>query len=370
MVPQLPYVTKREACRMFRFDTPFAFLLLIIIPFFIYIHFRKTRKAGVRFSSTQHAARVPVSFRQKLSIVPFILRLCALLFFIIALARPQEGKEMVRDMSRGVAIEMVLDRSSSMSVMKDIGNKTYSRLDIVKEAFEEFVRGNKSDLGGRPQDLIGMIAFARYADTMCPLTLSHGALLRFSESVKIVVPGGPEDGTSIGDAIALAAARLKTAEATLAEQLEKDESDYEIKSKVIILLTDGEDTGIGKRTPLEAAEIAKEWGIKIYTIGLSGRDWYVIREDFFGRRREPVPSRVDTVILEKLASSTGGIFSIAEDINSLRDIYKEIDALEKSEIESIRFLDYRELFIPFAIAGLIVLIIELLLSATIFRRIP
>jgi Ca-activated chloride channel family protein len=361
---------KRGAYNMFRFDTPFVFLLLIIFPFLIYIHVRKSRKAGVRFSSTQHAAGVPVSLRQKLSIVPFVLRLLALLFFIIAIARPQEGKEMVRDMSRGVAIEMLLDRSSSMSVMKDIGNKTYSRLDIVKEAFEEFVRGNNNGLGGRPQDLIGMIAFARYADTMCPLTLSHGALLRFSESVKTVVPGGPEDGTSIGDAVALAAARLKTAEATLAEQLEREESDYEIKSKVIILLTDGEDTGIGKRTPLEAAGIAKEWGVKIYTIGLSGRDWYVMQEDFFGRRRVPVPSRIDTAVLDTLADSTGGISRIAEDINSLRDIYKEIDALEKSEIESIRFLDYRELFVPFAIAGLVLLVIELFLSATVFRRIP
>jgi Ca-activated chloride channel family protein len=355
---------------MFRFDTPFAFSLLIIFPFLIYMHLWKSRKTGVRFSSTQHTAGVPVSLRQKLSITPFILRLLALLFFIFALARPQEGKEMVRDMSRGVAIEMVLDRSSSMTAMKDIGNKTYSRLDIVKEAFEEFVRGNKDDLGGRPQDLIGMIAFSRYADTMCPLTLSHGALLRFSESVKTVVPGGPEDGTSIGDAVALAAARLKTAEVTLAQQLKKEESDYEIKSKVIILLTDGEDTKIGKRTPLEAAQIAKEWGIKIYTIGLSGRDWYVIQEDIFGRRRVPVQSRVDTMILEKLSNSTGGILRIAEDINSLRDIYKEIDALEKSEIESIRFLDYRELFVPFAIVGLILLVIELFLSATIFRRIP
>ncbi|MBN1697568.1 MAG: VWA domain-containing protein [Spirochaetales bacterium] len=360
---------------MLHFDAPLAFLLLLIFPFLIYMHFRGKKKTGIRFSSTQHAARVPVSLRQRLSVIPFVLRLLALLLFIIAIARPQEGKEMVRDMSRGVAIEMVLDRSSSMTLMKDIGNKTYTRLDIVKEAFEEFVGGSGNgpsggSLAGRPQDLIGMIAFARYADTMCPLTLSHGALLRFSESVKTVVPGGPEDGTSIGDAVALAAARLKTAEASLAEQLENDESDYEIKSKVIILLTDGEDTGIGKRTPLEAAELAAEWGIKIYTIGLSGRDWYAIQEDFFGRRRVPVPSRVDTSILKKMADETGGIFRIAEDLNSLKDIYGEIDSLEKSEIESIRFLDYRELFVPFALIALILLIAEAALSATIWRRIP
>ena len=313
---------------------------------------------------------MPVSLRQRLSIIPLLVRILALVFFVLAIARPQEGKEMIRDMSRGVAIEMVIDRSSSMSLLKDFGNRTYSRLDIAKTAFSEFVNGNNNGLKGRPNDLIGMISFARYSDTMCPLTLSHGALLKFNENLNTVIPGSNEDGTSIGDGIALAAARLKTAEATIAEQLEKEESDYQIKSKIIILLTDGEDTGIGKRTPLEAAGIAKEWGIKIYTIGISGKGWYQNQETILGKRKVPARSSFNTSELKKIAEDTGGIARIAGDIESLRDIYKEIDALEKSEIESIRFLDYKELFVPFALIGLLFLAVEIFLSSTLFRRIP
>ena len=355
---------------MFIFDTPLAFLLLLSIPVVVFFYFRKRRKAGVRFSSTRHARKVPASLRQRLTILPLVLRIAALVLFTFALARPQEGKELIRDMSRGVAIEMVVDRSSSMSVLKDFGNKALNRLEVVKQAFSEFVQGNNAGLGGRPQDLIGMITFSRYADTVCPLTLSHGALLRFIESAKTVQPGSPEDGTSIGDGIALAAARLKTAEATLAEQLKGEESNYEIKSKVIILLTDGEDTGIGKRPPMQAAELAKEWGIKIYTIGLSGKGWYVMANDIFGERKQPALTWVDTALLKDIAQTTGGIFRVANDIDSLRDIYNEINALEKSEIESFRYLDYKELFITLALFGLIHLAGEFVLSNTLFRRIP
>ncbi|MBN2442474.1 MAG: VWA domain-containing protein [Spirochaetales bacterium] len=356
---------------MFIFDTPLAFLLLLLIPVPVFFHLRKNQQAGIRFSSTRHAKKMKPSLRQQLAILPLVLRIGALILFTIALARPQEGKELIRDMSRGIAIEMVVDRSSSMSVLKDFGSKSLNRLDIVKTAFSEFVGGGNSGLEGRPQDLIGMITFARYADTVCPLTLSHGALLQFIESTKTVEPGSPEDGTSIGDGVALAAARLKTAEATLADQLKDKNTNYEIKSKVIILLTDGGDTGIGKRPPMEAAKIAKEWGIKIYTIGLSGDDWYVIVDDpFFGKQKRPAQTRVDTNLLTDIAETTGGFFRMATDINSLRDIYKEIDSLEKSEIESFRYLDYKELFVLFALLGLLLLAGEFVLSHTVFRRIP
>lgn len=355
---------------MFLFDAPYYFFLLLAAGVAILFYFIKQGKAGVRFSSTQNARRVTVSLRQQLAFLPLALRMAALILFIFALARPQEGKEQVRDVSRGVAIEMVVDHSSSMRVLKDFGKKTMSRLDVVKEAFSEFVTGNETGLEGRPQDLIGMILFARYADAVCPLTLSHGGVLRYIESTDIVEPGSSEDGTSIGDGIAIAAAHLKKAEARLFKQAKEEESDYEIKSKVIILLTDGEDTGIGKRDPLEAAELAKEWGIKIYTIGLSGKDWYVVVNDIFGERKQRAQTRVDTKLLKKIAETTGGIFREAGDLESLKDIYKEIDVLEKSEIESFRYLSYSELFVLFAIIGLILLAAEFVLSHTIFRRIP
>jgi Ca-activated chloride channel family protein len=210
-----------------------------------------------------------------------------------------------------------------------------------------------------------MVVFARFADTVCPLTLGHGALARFLESVHIVRVQS-EDGTSIGDGLALAAARLKTAEETLARE---GKSDYEIKSKVVILLTDGRHNR-GKRRPAEAAKLAKEWGVKVYTIGVGGPDDTVVVQDFFGTRRVPAGSDVDGATLEAIARETGGIFRLARDADALRAVYEEIDELEKSEIESTRFLDYRELFWPFALAGLVLLVVEIVLSCTVFRRIP
>ena len=146
---------------------------------------------------------------------------------------------------------------------------------------------------------------------------------------------------------------------------------YEIKSKVIILLTDGEDTGTGKTTPLDAAKTASDWGIKIYTIGLTGKNWYeVIDDPVWGRQKVAARSGVNTTMLEQIAKETGGIAKTAEDFNSLMDVYKEIDALEKSEISSERYLDYRELFLPFALAALLLLGCEFILNCTLLRRIP
>ena len=352
-----------------RFNTPIAFLILFAIPFVLYFYFKKN-KIGIKFSSTARINTVGQSWKQKLIVLPVILRVLVLVFLTLAIARPQMGKEMIRDISKGIAIEMVVDRSGSMRYMKDINRKSMSRLDIVKKAFKEFVAGNNKNLKGRPNDLIGMITFARYADTVCPLTLSHNALLQFIENMEIVKIQS-ENATSIGDGIALAAARLRTAEESLDREKLKDNVTYEIKSKIIILLTDGEDSGIGKRTPLQAARLAAEWGIKIYTIGLSGKGWYEIIEDsFFGRQKRFINSYINSAILEKIAKETGGIFRVAEDIDSLRDIYIEINNMEKSEIESVRYLDYKELFMPFALIALLLLLAEILLSATIFRRIP
>ncbi len=347
------------------------FLLLLLVPAVLFLRdYLKPGKAGLRFSSTVSARKVRPSLRQKLADLPVWLRVIALALLVIALARPQEGKDMVRDVSEGVAIEMVVDRSGSMGLMKKMDGRAYTRLDIVKRAFDEFVNGNASGLKGRPNDIIGMTIFARYPDTICPLTLSHGALSRFIASVQVVKEQS-EDGTSLGDGVALAAARLATAEETIAKQLKADKTGYRIKSKIMILLTDGMDTGIGRRTPEEGLEIAKKYGIKIYTIGITGDDWYtVVNDPIFGSQMQYVPSNINTAILEKMAGETGGIARTASDLASLGDIYREIDALEKSEIESIRYLDYRELFPAFVIAALVILLAEVFLSSTVFRRIP
>ena len=323
------------------------------------------------FPTTTHASQAGNSLRKKLIHLPFILRLIALLFLILALARPLEGMEKIYDISKGVAINVVIDRSSSMNAEMKFEGQTINRLEVAKKVFLEFVKGNERNLEGRPNDLIGLITFARYADTACPLTLAHDALSSFVEPVDLVKRKA-EDGTAIGDALALAAARLQQAETTLTQQnqsADDQQSNYEIKSKIIILLTDGEQTA-GRRTPKEAAELAKKWGIKIYAIGIGGEDSLLRIPSLFGARVVQRGPGVDRQTLTMLAETTGGLFRMAEDGDSLRAVYEEINALEKSEIESVRFVDYKEKFSIFAFAGLILLALETILRTTWFRRLP
>jgi Ca-activated chloride channel family protein len=214
-----------------------------------------------------------------------------------------------------------------------------------------------------------MIAFARYADTICPLTLGHEAWGHFLDTVKLVTRRS-EDGTAIGDAVALAAARLKTAEETLAQQAGTKERMYQIKSKVIILLTDGENN-CGDRSVEDAAELAAKWGIRIYAVGITGDTSVQVMKNVFGTFRIPgMGAQVDERGMNLLAERTGGFFRTADDARALKAVYEEIDELERSEIESVRFVDYRELFGPFALSALCVLALEVLLSGTLFRRIP
>ncbi len=351
-----------------RFETPWAFLVLLAIPAVLYLYGYRRRGTAFRFSSTRGASAAGRSLRQRLAAVPLVLRVVALALLAAALARPQQGLERVRDISKGVAIEMVVDRSSSMQAEMTFGRERLNRLDVVKRVFEEFVAGNDEDLPGRPNDLVGLISFARYADTICPLTLGHGALARFLEDVHLVKRKS-EDGTSIGDALALAAARLKTAEESLARQAANTDNPYDIKSKIIILLTDGQ-SNYGKRTPIEAAAQAADWGIKIYAIGVGGGESVTSRQTLLGSFMVPMGSSLDEATLKAIAQRSGGIYRRAEDADSLRAVYEEIDALEKSEFESIRYVDYKELFVPFALAGLLVLASEVILANTVFRRIP
>lgn len=352
-----------------RFASPWAFLVLIIIPLVLVYLSRRGKSGSLLFSSLASARRAGQSLRQRLAGLPIAIRVLAIVLLVITLARPQMGREKVKDVTKGVAIEMVIDRSGSMGAEMDYRGRRLDRLEVVKRVFEEFLVGNDESLQGRPNDLVGMISFARYADTMAPLTLGHGALLRFLESVQLVQRKS-EDGTAIGDALALAAARLRTAEEDLARfASEEGAKEYEIKSKIIILLTDGQNN-FGKRTPLEAAALAAEWGIKIYAIGVGTEEGISTVRTLFGRFKVPTGTGVDTKTLERIAEETGGIFRLAENEKSLREVYEEIDTLEKSEIESIRYVDYKELFTPFALAAMCLMLLEVALANTIFRRIP
>jgi len=329
------------------FQDPPAFLLLLAIPFIYIYRFRKKKRirSGIPFPSVSQSKEIPKSIRQRMEFVKQLLLISTMIFLVIALARPRYGMEEIRTVNKGIAIEMIVDRSGSMGAGIRYDGKKITRLDAVKLVFTNFVLGNSKTLKGRSNDLIGLISFARFADTVYPLSLSHTTITGFLKNVSLVSDRN-EDGTAIGDALALGAARLKTVEGEL-DNLEKKDG-YSIKSKIIILLTDGQNNW-GKLSPLQAAELARDWGIKIYAIGIGGED-------------------ADT--LTQVADITGGKYFSADNVQSLNKVYEEIDSLEKSEIESVKYMDYKEAFFPFAISALIALLLYIVLSTTLLRRIP
>ncbi len=350
------------------FESPWAFLILLLIPVFLWLRRVMAGRGALRFSTVGNAAKAGKSIRQTLAPLATALQILAIVCLVVALARPQTGREKIRDISKGIAIQMVVDRSGSMGAEMEYKGRNMNRLEVVKEVFQNFALGDGDDLAGRPNDLIGMISFARYADTICPLTLAHGALPQFIEGVKLV-QRRDEDGTNIGDALALAAARLQTADETLAKQNPGVEKPYEIKSKVIILLSDGENN-CGKRDPLQAAELAKKWGIKVYTIAIGGGDAVQSIRTPFGVYKIPMERPVDTSALQAIAKTTGGFFRKADDAESLQSIYEDIDKMEKSEVESVRFVDYKETFVPFALAAVLFMTGSIVLNNTVFRKVP
>ncbi len=372
-----------------RFEFPWAFLILPLLALIVWHSVSKRRRTGVKFSSVALAGASGLSLKTRLRRLPLMIRAIAVALLVIGLARPQQGKEEVRDVSEGVAIEMVVDRSGSMAQELTYEGETLNRLEVVKRIFKQFVLGDGKDLEGRPNDLIGMVAFARYADTLCPLTMSHGALDRFIDNIQLVTRKN-EDGTAIGDGLALAAARLKTAEETIEATrgrrspqrtpiVEKAEapvissqlsgSDYRIKSKIIILLTDGQNNA-GKRAPIDAARLAAEWGVKVYAIGIGGSESFTTIKTPFGSYRVPGGPGVDEATLKAVAEETGGAFWLAESAEKLHEVYKEIDKLERTEIESVRHIDYAERFTPFVLAALGLLVLEQILAGSVLRRIP
>jgi Ca-activated chloride channel family protein len=270
-------------------------------------------------------------------------------------------------------MEIVVDRSSSMKAQMNFEGEKLDRLEVSKLVLKDFVGGGE-ELKGRPQDLIGLITFARYADTTCPLVHGHNVLLEFLANTKCAVGRSNEDGTAIGDALALAGARLKKAEEEIiarnkklrknaAEIGDKQADEFKIKSKVIILLTDGVNN-VGEYNPLQAAQLAKEWGIKVYTIGIAPM---VSRNDIFSMMRG---GGVDEQLLKQIAQVTGGFYARAASGEDLLKIYNEIDKLEKTEVKSLEYVSYAEQFDKFALAGLILLGLEVLLGCTVFRKIP
>ena len=353
---------------MIRFETPMGLLgLLVPLLWFCWLKMRgPARKSGVPFPSEMLVKGLPVTWRQRLRWLPKVLCLLAWCGLCIALARPQLGQEMVGDATKGIAIEMVIDKSGSMEAPMEYKGKVMTRLEVVKKVFIEFVLGSEDGkLPGRPDDLVGAIAFARYPSTLCPLTLDHGALEFASKGVSIAEKD--ERSTAIGDAVALAVARLHDAERTMSAQTGKDQTAYQIKSKVIIVLTDGQDEGERTRTIQEAAELAKRNGIRVYSIAI-GSEPPAQAMTVFGMPIDMPQFEWNTTEIENLAVETGGIFRKVSDGEELAAVYHEIDDLEKSEMESIRFVTHRELFTPFALAALMCLCMAWVLETTWLRR--
>ena len=359
--------------------SPWALILLLVLPVMAYLMLRRKGTAAVRFPSLVDMKNCMISWRIRFRPLLTIARLLCVALLIVALARPRKGTVLSEISTEGVAIEAVVDHSGSMQTEMDYYGDQLNRLEVVKKVLSDFIEGDKKDLKGRSSDLIGLISFARYADTKCPLVHSHNVLIEFLNKTEIVKIRS-EDGTAIGDAIALAAARLKKAEEEIQlrkQQLissgenitDNDKSGFKIKSKVMILLTDGINNA-GQYDPLEAAELAKKWGIKIYTIGIGSSQAYTTIQTPLGTYKMPTGQELDEKLLEAIAEKTGGFYGKADDAKTLLSIVEKIDELEKTEVKSVQYTQFAEHFGPWTLAALLVLAGEILASCTIFRKIP
>lgn len=355
----------------FRFESALWLLLLPLAGGLTWLVSRRKRQPSAVFSSIADLKRIPVTAMQRVRRLFPLFYAIGLCLVVVGLARPQAGKSASRIRGEGIAIELVLDVSGSMEAIDfQLNGQDVNRLAAVKHVVSEFIVGSRAlGLSGRKDDLVGVVAFGGFADSKCPLTLDHGALVEIVKSLEVPKPIRDRQGriinettlneelaTAIGDGVALGVDRVREAKS---------------KSKVIVLLTDG-DNNAGSVDPREAAEIAKELGIKIYTIGI-GRNGVVPmpQEDEFGRRiLVPARFKIDEELLRDIATTTGGTYFNASDSDGLAKVYSQIDKLEKSEFEELKFSQYSELFRWFAGIGLgIVLLINVLLE-TRFRSLP
>ena len=328
----------------FRFEDPWLLLILLSLP--ILILRERTIASVINYSSLASLKAVSQHHSKIKAMAPIILRFIAITLFIIAFARPQEGHKRTEILSQGVDIVLAIDTSGSMQALDFKKNETQvTRLSVVKDVVAEFVKN-------RETDRIGMVVFGANAFTQCPLTLDQNILLSFLDKLKIGMAG---DATAIGSAIGISARRLK---------------DLKSKSKVIILLTDGRNNS-GAISPLQAAEIAKSLGIKVYTIGVGkrGKAPFLV-DSIFGKRLIYQNVDIDEEVLNKISKMTDAKYFRATDLKSLKDIYKQIDLLEKSEVKSIDHSEHKELFHYFLIPGLILLLTEIVFSNSFLRRLP
>ena len=325
----------------FAYSWMFWFMLLIPLLVFRYIRSFNTQTPDITFSSLKIFEGLKPGLKERLRHLPFILRMLALTLMIVALARPQTFSTGENVYTEGIDVAMLLDISGSMLAEDFKPN----RLDAAKDEIEKFI-------AGRTTDKIGLVIFAKESFTQCPLTIDYQVLKNLLGDIE---SGMLEDGTAIGNAIANGVNRLK---------------DSDAKSKVIILLTDGENNA-GEIDPITAAQIAKEFGIRIYAIGVgsNGTAPYPVKTPF-GTRYQQVPVKIDEETLTEISNITDGKYYRATSNKKLEDIYKEIDELEKTRVEITSYRQAKELFYNWVAAALFLLLLELILVKTWLRRIP
>lgn len=335
------------------FRDPWFFALLLLAPVVFWLATRS--RSLLSYSALSLFRETGKSWRSRLSVLPALLLSLAAIALVIALARPRTPQSETKVSREGIAIMMVVDLSSSMNARDLVQDDTsVNRLAVVKDVFLKFVQGGKG-MTGRADDLIGLVTFAGYADSVCPLTLDHGNLASILKDLQIVDQQA-EDGTAIGDGLGLAVERLRRSKA---------------KSKIAILLTDGVRTA-GVIDPLEAAELAATQEVKVYCIG-AGTNGVAPVPGFnlFGQRTL-VGQRVeiDEESLRQIAEKTGGEYYRAVNKDALAKIYTTIDELERVEVSEVRYLQYTEHFEYFVLVGMGLMGVALLLNGSVFRKLP
>ena len=325
----------------------YLFLLLLIIPYLIwYVMFRKKSEPTLRMSDTFAFNYAPKSWRVRLMPLQLLMRIVTFTLIVIVMARPQTSNSWKNKTVEGIDIMLAIDVSTSM-LAEDLKP---NRIEAAKAVASEFIIG-------RPNDNIGLSIFAGEAFTQCPMTTDHASLLNLLQNVRtdIAARGLISDGTAIGMGLTNAVTRLKGSKA---------------KSKVVILLTDGSNN-MGDISPMTAAEIAQSLGIRVYTIGVGTNKVAPYPMPVAGGvQYVNMPVEIDTEMLADIAAATEGDFYRATNTAELKNIYKEIDRLEKSKLNVKKFSKRYEAYQPFALAAAISLLIEILLRIIVFRRIP
>ncbi len=318
-------------------------LYLIIVPVIILIWYalkNQQTNSNILFSDTD-SINIKTTLKQKLRHTPYLLKIIASILLIIAISRPQSSINWEESTTEGIDIVLAMDISGSM-LAQDFKP---DRLEASKNVAMDFI-------SKRTNDRVGLVIFAGESFTQCPLTTDHNVLINLFKDVK---SGMVEDGTAIGMGLATAVNRLKNSKAI---------------SKVIILLTDGVNNS-GMVPPLTAAEIAKKFGIRVYTIGVGTKGF--ARYPFqtpFGVQYQDVEVKIDENTLQDIAILTDGKYFRATNNNALKEIYKDINMLEKSKIEVTKFHKKSEEFLNFAISALILLFLGFILQITYLKQIP